>query len=130
VSGVFFLVLGVAQSAFAWLLFRQRVGARLVLAGVVGNAAVVVLYVVSRTAGLPFAPAVSAHGGRASAGRSVLPGALPPVGAFDLATLTAELALLVVLAALLPARPRRFAVNGLLAAGAALWLAAGTGLLG
>lgn len=130
VSGVFFLVLGLAQAAFAWLLFRQRVGARLMSAALAGTVAVIVLYVVSRTAGLPFSPGVSAHGGPAAPGRSIIPGALPDVGAFDLATLGAELALVVVLLTLLDARRRRHAVTGLMWTGGTLWALAATGLLG
>lgn len=128
-SGVFFAVLGVAQCAYAWRLFRQRAGVGTLVAGVAGTAAVVVLYVVSRTAGLPFAPAVAAHGGPLRPGRSILPGALPAVGAFDLFTLAVELGLVVCLVALLPARPRRRVVSGLMWCGAALWGLAALGVL-
>lgn len=130
ISGVFFGVLGLVQSGYAWLLFRGRRGTALLTAGVAGTAAVIVLYVVSRTAGLPFAPPVAAHGARFSPGRSIVPGALPPVGAFDLLTLAAELGLVVCLVALLPARPRARAVGGLMWTGAALWGLALLGVLG
>lgn len=129
VSGVFFAVLGVAQAAYAAALYRGRRDVPFLSAGIAGTVAVVVLYVVSRTAGLPFTPPVAAHGGPLLPGRSILPGALPPVGAFDLFTLAVELGVVVCLLALLPVRPRRRAVSGLMWTGATLWALAFLGVL-
>jgi len=51
--GAFFLVSAVAQAAYAALLLA-RPSQRFLIAGIVGNSAIVLLYLVTRTLGIPF----------------------------------------------------------------------------
>ena len=53
--GMFFVVASVLQAAWA-LLAIQRPTRRLLIAGAVGNTGVILLWIVTRTAGLPFGP--------------------------------------------------------------------------
>lgn len=112
--GLFFAVSGVAQLMLALLLCLPP---RLVvvLGGIAGNVAIVVLYVVTRTVGVPFGP----HGG-----------APEEVGLPDLVATGAELALVVALVVLLTGRIRSWILNGLLVTGLALWAARALGWLG
>jgi hypothetical protein len=52
--GLFFLVVTLAQAAWAVLVFLDATNDRLLLAGIVGSLGLVALWTVSRTAGLPF----------------------------------------------------------------------------
>jgi hypothetical protein len=54
--GVLFVVSGVLQLAWAALIWRRRDDRRLLLAGVVLQLGIVLVWVVSRTAGLPYGP--------------------------------------------------------------------------
>jgi hypothetical protein len=83
--GSFFVVLAVGQAAYTWCLLVNP--SRPVLsAGVLGNAAVVTLWLVTRTVGLPFGP---------------FAGQVEPVGVLDLVAVTAELTLIGAAAVLL-----------------------------
>ncbi len=87
--GMFFLVVAIAQMLLGdGLLYRPR--QRLFLAGLIGNLAVISLYVVTRTAGIPF---FGPHAGEVEA-----------VGAIDLASVVAEAALVAALLLLLRVR--------------------------
>jgi hypothetical protein len=111
--GAFFLAAGVGQALYAPLVLR-RPGPAVALLGIAGNLAIVGMYVVSRTAGVPLGP--HAH--------------VPePAGPIDLATTGAEIVLVGVLLTLLDTRSRRWAVNGHLAAGALLWALRLSGVL-
>jgi hypothetical protein len=111
--GAFFLATGVGQALFAPLVLRRPTPA-VALLGIAGNLAIVGMYVLSRTAGPPLGP--HAH--------------VPePAGPIDLATTGAEIVLVGVLLTLLGARTRRWAVNGLLAAGVLLWALRLSGVL-
>lgn len=55
-AGTFFLVVGVAQLVWALLVWTSPVPRRLLWAGIGGNALVVLVWLVSRTTGLPFGP--------------------------------------------------------------------------
>ena len=104
--GAFFLAAGVGQALFAPLVLR-RPGQVVAAVGIAGNLAIVAMYVVSRTAGPPLGP--HAH--------------MPePAGPIDLATTGAEIALIGILLTLLATRPRRWALNLLVAGGALLWV--------
>ena len=103
--GAFFLAAACAQGLFAVALLRWP-GRALPLVGIFGNLAVVVLYVVTRTSGVPFGP----HATRAE-----------PAGALDMATTAVELATVVFLLSLLGGRARGVAINAVLAAGVATW---------
>ena len=114
--GAFFLGLGVGQLGLVGLL-RHAMSARLVLAAIWAHVAVVMLYVASRTADLPFLPPhdvghsvkhLPVAGGIGN-GIPIYPGTrIEPVGALDVTCLLAELALITVLTARLdPVRRTR-----------------------
>src|SRR5215218_4134003 len=95
--GSFFLIAATAQACYGLALLR-RPGRMLLLLGVVGNLAIVSLWAVTRTVGIPF---VGPHAGEAE-----------PVAALDLLATMAELALVtVLLAALLRSARRTEVVN-------------------
>jgi hypothetical protein len=80
--GAYFLAAAAAQAFFAGLLLFWP-GRRLFLAGIIGNCAILVLYAVTRTHGIPFfGPAA---------------GRVEPVGSLDLAAAASEIGLVVVL---------------------------------
>ena len=128
VYGVFFLGLSAAQAVLVWLLLRGPAGTPLLLAAITGTLAVVVLYVLTRTTGLPVGPA-HGHSGAAvlrgvGNGVPILPGSLSarriePVGAIDLSCLAAELVLIAALVSQLPTRVRRRTTNIMLVVGLA-----------
>ena len=114
--GAFFLAVGTAQVASALVLWRDP-PPWLVSAAATGNAVVVLVYVASRTVGVPVGPE---HGGHQ----------LEPSGPLDLAATAAEVLLITALLPLLPARSRRLAINVLLVCGLGLWLLRAVGRLG
>lgn len=103
--GVFFLIAAVAQGVFAVLLLRWP-AAPVLAAGIWGNLSVVVLYVVTRTSGVPAGP----HAGE-----------VETAGVLDLAATAAELGVVLALVTMLGGGLRRRTVNALLLLGAALW---------
>jgi hypothetical protein len=104
--GLFFLVVAVAQAVFAPAIIRWP-NRWLALAGILLNLGVVVMYVWSRTIGVPIGP----HAGVAE--HTKLP---------DLATTGAEILLVAVLLLLLPRRWSTTVTNLILLAGVALWV--------
>jgi hypothetical protein len=120
-AGLFFAVLGVAQLLYSVVLVRFSYDHRLVLAGIWGTVGVILLYVASRTVGLPNTPPVPIHGGRWLPGRSILPDGAKHVGPLDVFTLVAEVMLVVTLVSMLPDRSRKRTANGLMWIGLALW---------
>jgi len=123
-AGVFFAVLGAAQLLFAVLLLRGFDHRLLLMAGIWGTVGVILLYVASRTVGIPMAPPVPFHGGRWVVGRSAIPNGAKHVGPLDVFTLVTELVLVLALVSTLPQRSRTRTVNQLLWIGVALWGAA------
>jgi surface polysaccharide O-acyltransferase-like enzyme len=103
--GAFFLVVGVAQALFA-LLILARPRPWVAAAGIAGTLAVIGMYVVSRTVGVPVGP----HADFAER-----------AGTVDLATTAAEIAALAMLLVLVGERTRRAALNAVLVAGLLLW---------
>lgn len=103
--GSFFLAAAFAQGLLAVVLLRWP-GRAVPLAGIFGNLAVVALYVVTRTSGVPFGP----HATRAE-----------EAGVLDMATTAVELATVVFLLSMLGGRARGMAVNAVLLAGAGFW---------
>lgn len=92
--GVFFAVVAAAQGAYSVvLLWRPR--PPLLALGIIGNVAVVVLYIVSRTVGVPLGP----HAG-----------VIEEVGAVDLAAKSVEVALIATLGVWLTSARRGSAV--------------------
>jgi hypothetical protein len=100
--GLFFLVVTLAQAAWATLVLLDASDDRLLVAGIVGSLALVTLWVVSRTAGLPF-----------GLGRE-------PVGGWDIACAVWEL-LIVATAAVGLRRPRAVRAQVLGDLGRASW---------
>ncbi len=120
-AGAFFAVLGALQLAYSGLLFRGVHDHRIVRLGIWGTVGVILLYVASRTVGLPGTPPVPIHGGRWLPGRSILPDGAKHVGPLDVFTLVAEVLLVVTLLSMLPGRSRTRTVNSLMWIGLALW---------
>jgi hypothetical protein len=123
-AGVFFGVLGAAQLGFAALLLRGYANSRLIMSGIWLTVGVILVYVASRTVGIPMAPPVPFHGGRWVIGRSAIPNGAKHVGPLDVFTLAAELVLVVALLSTLPNRAKVRTVNCLMWIGLALWAAA------
>jgi len=124
IAGIFFAVLGAMQLIFAGLLLRGFGHTRLVLSGIWLTVGVILVYVASRTVGIPMAPPVPFHGGRWVIGRSAIPNGAKHVGPLDVFTLAAELVLVVALVSTLPNRSKVRTVNCLMWIGLALWAAA------
>jgi hypothetical protein len=125
-SGVFFIGMALAQLGLAAALFMQRTSPRVVLAGMVSNVVVVCVYVASRLVALPGQPVFTgAHHGGLTPGRPFLPPAPEGVGPFDVFALVVELALIVMLAGMLPTRMRSRATTVLMFVGVAMCLVDG-----
>lgn len=117
VFGTFFLAVGVAQVAFGLLVGRFHSTA-LVLAAIWGNVFVVLVYVLSRTKGVPIGPLE--HGEHL----------LETAGPLDLTATAMEVLLAGCLLALLPARLRPVTLNALFFTGLGLWALRFLGVLG
>lgn len=111
--GAFFLAAASAQGLFAVALLRWP-GLALPFAGILGNLAVVALYIVTRTSGVPFGP----HATRAE-----------EAGVLDMTVTLVELATVVFLLSLLGGRARGMALNAVLLAGVGIWVLRLTGYL-
>lgn len=120
-AGVFFGILGAAQLGYSVLLVRCVDSRRLVLVGIWGTVGVILLYVTSRTIGLPGTPPVPFHGDRWLAGQAMVPDGAKHVGPLDVFTLAAEVVLVVTLLGMLPGRSRVRTANRLMWLGLALW---------
>ena len=118
-AGVFFLACTVAQVVLSSALLGSARIATL-LSAIGTNVVVIAVYVVSRTAGIPGAPGIPAHGSRPGLGVPIIPGAVEKVGSNDIVALIAEVAIVVLCAACLPERARRWVTNALAAFGATL----------
>ena len=137
VVGMFFVLAGIGQLALGVALVRG-LGTRGLLVGVAANAGLVCLYVVSRTAALPFLPAHDeGHvehlpvAGAAGNGVPIFPhSSIESVGLLDMTCLLAELTLIVMLVALLPTNPRRVTANALMGLGLLAVAARAVGVLG
>lgn len=111
--GVFFVAAGNLQALFACLvIWRPRPW--LALAGIAGNLAILVVYVLSRTAGVPLGPHARV---------------VEDAGTVDWLSAAGEVAIIALLIAMLEGRPRRLLVNALMALGALAWLLRLTGNL-
>ncbi len=128
-SGLFFGAVAAGQLGFAGLMLRGNRRVMALSAGIWLNVGVAIVYLLSRTVGLPGQPPIAAHGARWAPGRSIVPGAVEPVRLFDLLTLAAELGLIVTVTGLLPDVARRRTLNALTITGVVLWAAALSGQL-
>lgn len=127
-AGVFFAASAALQLlSTAALLGRAR--ARSLVAIVAVNTFVVVVYVVSRTSGIPGAPGITAHGSAPGPGVPILPGAVERVGAQDLLSLVAELTVIALCALSLRGRVRARVLDALALTGAAMIVASALGVL-
>jgi hypothetical protein len=122
VFGTFFIVTGVFQLTFAAVVLRRTTWPT-ALTGIVVNLGIVLVWVVSRTRGLPISPPedITRH-----EGTHLIEG----VGPADLAATGAELVVVCLLVTFLPPRMRRATVNVLLATGVGLWALRLSGVLG
>lgn len=111
--GAFFLAAALAQGLYAVVLLRRPTWL-LALAGIWGNLSIVVLYVVTRTSGIPFGP----HAGK-----------IEDASLLDMAATAAELGIVLALVTLLGGVSRRRTMNALLLLGAAIWALRLTGVL-
>lgn len=111
--GLFFLLVGAGQALYTIAILRWP-SPSIVLFGILGNLLVVVTYVISRTAGIPWGP----HADVAER-----------TGLIDLASAGAEVVTVGALLVLAPPRMRRAGVNLMLLAGAGLWFLRLTGNL-
>lgn len=111
--GAFFVATAAGQGAFGVALLR-RVTQPLVLAGIWANAAIIALYIVTRTLGLPLGPQN---------------GMVEDAGMLDMLSTVAEVGVIVALLAVLGGAYRRWTINALLLLGALLWVLRLTGVL-
>ncbi len=97
--GMFFLVVTVCQVLLPLVLLGFRPVPRIVLwAGILGNAAIIVMWLISRTSGLPYGPMI---------------GEVEEIGVLDLTSKFAELGVVVCLIALSRMKADFGANNGL-----------------
>lgn len=111
--GAFFMISAACQGLFAVMILRWPANNTVLFAGIAGNLVIVLLYVISRTWGMPFgadwilfSPSV-AH--------------LEDPDLLGMLATAAELGIIAASVALLDARPRRLIVNVLLLVGAGVW---------
>jgi hypothetical protein len=122
--GALFVAAGVGQLGLG-VGILARPSQLLFSAGIAMNAAIIGAYVVSRTAGLPFAEEIKIT----TTDSIYAPAEAEPVGPLDLETTISELVLVVALVTLLTGRVRHWAINLLLGAGVLLWVLRMTGVL-
>ena len=120
-AGIFFGVLGAAQLGYSLLLVHHADNERVLLAGIWGTVAVILVYVASRTVGIPGTPPVPFHGTRWLAGQAMVPDGAKHVGPLDVFTLASEVLLVVTLLGLLSSRSKVRTANRLMWLGLALW---------
>jgi hypothetical protein len=120
-AGIFFGILGAAQLGYSALLVRRAGSQGVLLTGIWATVAVILVYVASRTVGVPGTPPVPFHGTRWLAGQAMMPDGAKHVGPLDVFTLVAEVLLVVTLLGLLPGRSRVRTANRLMWLGLALW---------
>lgn len=135
VLGTFFVLVGAGQLVLAAIL-RWVTATWFLVAAILANLGLIALYVVSRTAELPFVPPHT-HGGDhlpvfggVGNGTPIYPGArIEGVGPLDMLCLDAELGLVIALTAMLPSPLRGRLCTGMLALGLTAFVARATGLL-
>ena len=111
--GAFFVAAATGQGIFGVALLRRSTQP-LLLAGIWSNVAIVVLYVVTRTRGIPLGP----HGGM-----------VEDAGVLDMLATVAEVGMIVALVVLLGGGYRGWTLNALLLVGVVLWVLRLTGVL-
>ena len=112
--GAFFIAAALCQGLGGVLILRWPERQALPLVGIWGNLALVALYVVTRTRGVPYGP-------------HVLHTEDPEL--LGMSATAAELVLVMLLVGLLRGRPRELTMTALLVAGASLWALRALGVL-
>jgi hypothetical protein len=120
-AGMFFGIVGAAQLGLSALLVRNGNREWVPLAGIWGTVSVILVYVASRTIGVPGTPPVPFHGTRWLAGQAMMPDGAKRVGPLDVFTLVCEVMLVVTLLGLLPSESKLRTANRLMWVGLALW---------
>ena len=103
--GAFFVAIALSQGLFSVVLLRWP-SQLLAVAGILGNLTVILLYVFTRTSGVPLGP----HAGK-----------VEDAGLLDMTATVVEMGLVVVLVMLLSGAYRTRMLNALLLVGAAIW---------
>lgn len=111
--GAFFVVTALAQGTFAIVLLRWR-GELLCVAGILGNIAIVAMYVVTRTSGIPIGPEAAM---------------IEDPGVLDMTSTVAEVGLVIALLAMLGDVSRKWMINALFLAGIVVWVLKFTGVI-
>ncbi|MGB3633112.1 MAG: hypothetical protein WA982_03650 [Rubrobacteraceae bacterium] len=104
--GAFFVATALAQGCLAIAVLRWP-NTPVCVAGIIGNLAIIAMYVVTRTSGVPVGPEA---------------GMIEDPGLLDMASMVAQVGIVIVLAALLGDLARRRMINALFLVGAAAWL--------
>jgi hypothetical protein len=111
--GAFFVACALAEAGYLWLLVRYPRGWVLQV-GIWGSVATMLMYLVSRTAGIPLGPGA---------------GTVEAVDGLGVTATAAEAALTLLVCSLLRGDARRRTLNAFAVLGVALWVAALTGAL-
>lgn len=119
--GVFFGACALAQGIFAVTLLRWPSSTPLVLAGILGNLLIVVLFIVSSTWGVPLGPDWVLF--------SVEMAHAEETGVLGMGATVAEVLMIFGLVSVLRGACRRWVMNGLLLAGGTLWALRFMGIL-
>jgi hypothetical protein len=103
--GIFFLATALSQGLFGVALLRWP-SQPLAVTGILGNLSVVLLYVWTRTSGVPYGP----HAGK-----------VEEAGILDMMATLAEMGLIIILVTMLDGAYRRTTTNALLLLGIVVW---------
>lgn len=111
--GAFFVVTALAQGCLAIAVLRWP-NTLVCVAGILGNLSIIAMYVVTRTSGVPVGPEA---------------GMIEDPGVLDMASMVAQVSIVIVLAAMLGNVARRRMINVLFLVGAAVWALKFTGVI-
>lgn len=103
--GAFFVGIGLAQTFYGFLLLWNP-HPLFHVAAIWGNVGIIVVYVLTRTSGIPLGPHATV---------------IEDAGLFDMTTTVMELVLVIVVVSMLPTAYRTWTINGLVVVGAAFW---------
>ena len=141
-AGLFFIAISALQAALVVSLLR-RPGLPTLLASIWSSVAIILVYLWSRTIGIPFMPEHADHAAQEHAGHAVgghgngvpifpessSPHGVESVGSLDLAALGAEMLVIALVVSVLPTRAQGRVSNVLLVLGAALLVLRAVGVL-
>jgi hypothetical protein len=127
-AGIFFILVTALQFSVAVALVRTQ-REEFLVAAIVANVAVIVVYVISRTIHLPFAPRVGAHGMEVIPGIPLVRAQIESIGFIDSLSFLLELGFIVNALSMLGQRARNLVTNGLCSCGLALLASSLLGVL-